>query len=240
VNTVVVTGADRNIGLEICREFLKRGWRVFAGKFLADLTLLEGLQQEYPALMEIVPLDCSSLDTVKAAADTVRAKAGRLDMAVHNAAAFGSHGAASDIKGDFDFSSFLPPFNINALGAVRLVQAFLPLMKDGLRRFCFVSSEAGVVSVSHRDNIFGYGMSKTALNMAVRLMFNRLRPQGYTFRLFHPGWVRSVKEEWGGRSFGGRFEPWEAARAAVPQFLESREWEDRLVMTDNEGAAWPF
>jgi NAD(P)-dependent dehydrogenase (short-subunit alcohol dehydrogenase family) len=161
-------------------------------------------------------------------------------MIVHNAAAFGSHGAASDIKGEFDFSSFTQPFNVNALGAMRLVQAFIPLMKDGLRRFCFVSSEAGVVSVSHRNNISGYGMSKTALNMAVRLMFNSLQPKGYSFRLFHPGWVRSVKNEWDGHFFGGKFEPWEAARAAVPQFIGDREWEDRLVMLDNEGAAWPF
>lgn len=41
-------------------------------------------------------------------------------------------------------------------------------------------------------------------------------------------------------TFAGKFWPWETAAAAVPQFIEDREFEDRLVLIDNEGAAWPF
>ncbi|MDR3121766.1 MAG: SDR family NAD(P)-dependent oxidoreductase [Clostridiales bacterium] len=243
MSTVVISGADRNIGLEMCREFLRRGWTVYGGKYVGELTLMEQLQSEYPRQMEIVPLDCSSADSVCAAAERVREKAGSLDMLVHNAAGFGGRGA-SDIKGEFDFTSFESAFNINALGAIRLVQAFLPLMESGKKRLCFTSSEAGVVSVSHRTGISGYGMSKTALNMALRLMFNRLSPLGYSFRLYHPGWVRSPKIERDGqaleRMHGGKFEPWETAQSAVPQFIEDRDWEDRMVLIDNEGAAWPF
>ena len=61
---------------------------------------------------------------------------------------------------------------------------------------------------------------------------------GYTFRLFHPGWVRSAETK-SGQTYG-KFWPWEAAEAAVPQFIEDRDWEDRLALIDNEGAAWPF
>ena len=60
-------------------------------------------------------------------------------------------------------------------------------MQTGMKRLCFVSSEAGVVSVAHRTEVSSYCMSKTALNMALRLMFNQLQPMGYTFRLYHPG-----------------------------------------------------
>lgn len=66
---------------------------------------------------------------------------------------------------------------------------------EGMKRLCFVSSEAGAVSVAHREDLSSYCMSKTALNMAQRLMFNQLQPMGYSFRLFHPGWVRSPKIE---------------------------------------------
>ena len=122
----------------------------------------------------------------------------------------------------------------------QLMQELLPLMQDGLKRLCFVSSEAGVVSVAHRTELSSYCMSKTALNMALRLMFNQLQPMGYTFRLYHPGWVRSTPDGKPNANHHGKFEPWEAAQAAIPQFIEDRKWEDRMVLIDNEGAAWPF
>ncbi len=243
LKTVVITGADRNIGLEMCREFLKRGWRVFGGKFAMELSLMEGLRDAYPALMEIVPLDCSSQESVGEAARIIGEKAQTVDMFVHNAAGFGSR-APVNMRGEMDFTAYSSAYNINALGAMRMVQAFAPLMRDGLKRLCFVSSEAGVVAVSHRNELSGYCLSKTALNMALRLMHNDLQPKGFSFRVFHPGWVRSPKIERDGQPnppyYGGKFDPWEAAQAAVPQFLEERDWEDRLVLIDNEGAAWPF
>lgn len=243
MKTVVVTGADRNIGLSLCRELAQKGWKVFAGKFVMALTLLEKLQQEYPDHIEIVPIDCTDTASMEAAAAFVKEKAGTVDMVIHNAAGFGSR-EDNDIKGEFDFSGFALPVNINALGALRLVKAFLPLMETGMKRLCFVSSEAGVVSVSHRNAISSYGMSKTALNITLRLMFQKLQPQGYTFRLYHPGWVRSPKIDSDDQEVpqlhGGKFDPWETARSAVAQFIAPREWEDRMVLVDNEGAAWPF
>ncbi|MBQ7866720.1 MAG: SDR family NAD(P)-dependent oxidoreductase [Clostridia bacterium] len=235
MKTVFVTGADRNIGLEISREFLRRGWFVYAGRYIMDLGYLDELKAEYPETMQIVDADVASMESLKAAAEAVKQTTGTLDMVVHNAAAFGDHAPNAQAV---DFSRFWIPYNVNALGAMRLVQAFMPLMQQGMKRLCFVSSEAGVVSVAHRTEVSSYCMSKTALNMALRLMFNQLQPEGWTFRLFHPGWVRSAKD--GRPARGGKFEPWEAAASAVPQFIEDREWEDRMVLIDNEDAAWPF
>lgn len=236
MSSVFITGADRNIGLALAREFAVRGHRVFAGRYAKELAHLDALRAEFPERVEIVDADVTSMDSLKAAAESIARAAGTLDILVHNAAGFGSRGG--DIKGEIDLSGFSAPYNVNALGAMRLVQAFLPLMQAGERRLCFVSSEAGVVSVAHRPAISSYCMSKTALNMALRLMFNQLQPMGYTFRLYHPGWVRADK---GQESSGmGKFDPWETAVPAVDQFTEARDWEDRLVLIDNEGAAWPF
>lgn len=71
MKTVVITGADRNIGLEITREFLKRGWRVFAGRYLMDLPLLPELQEQYPDQLTLVPLDVSDEESVRKAAGIV-------------------------------------------------------------------------------------------------------------------------------------------------------------------------
>ncbi len=243
MKTVVITGADRNLGLELAKEFLQRGWHVFAGRFLMELPFLDQLKEQYPEAISIVPLDVSKEEAVEAAAELVAKETDHVDMLIHNAAGFGEH-AGKDKKAS-DFSSFMAPYNINCLGAMRMVHFFLPLMQTGMKRLCFVSSEAGVVSVAHRTQVSSYCMSKTALNMALRLMFNQLQPMGYTFRLFHPGWVRATRiariEE--REAFGepqGKFWPWESAKAGAEQFIEDREWEDRLVLIDNKGAAWPF
>ncbi|MBQ8953853.1 MAG: SDR family NAD(P)-dependent oxidoreductase [Clostridia bacterium] len=240
MKSVVVTGADRNLGLELCREFLKRGWHVFAGRFNRELHLLDELKDEYGDLLDIVYMDVSDDASMAEAARSVREKTEVVDMLVHNAAGFGGR-AGGDIRRErLDLDGCMAPFNINALGAIRLVQGFLPLMRAGMKRLCFISSEAGSVSVAHRTEISGYCMSKTALNMAVRLMFNQLRPMGFTFRLYHPGWVRSTPDGRPRADHMGKFEPWQSAQAALPQFLEDRKWEDALTLIDNEGAAWPF
>ena len=59
MKNVVITGADRNIGFELTKQFLERGWKVFAGRYLMDLALLEELRKEYPDTLTLVPLDVS-------------------------------------------------------------------------------------------------------------------------------------------------------------------------------------
>lgn len=85
----VVSGADRNIGLEIVKQFLQRGWKVFAGRYLMELPLLEELQEKYPQQLTLVPLDVSYEESVDAAAKIVAEKADYVDLLVHNAAVFG-------------------------------------------------------------------------------------------------------------------------------------------------------
>lgn len=91
----------------------------------------------------------------------------------------------------------------------------------------------------NRTGGFGYTTwSKTALNMAVRIMFNDLRPGGATFRLYHPGWVRSYMS---GQNLRADLEPEEeAAGLALPFFAGDRDDEDKLVLIDYEGQEWPF
>ena len=137
-----------------------------------------------------------------------------------------------------DYPRMQQAFNVNAVGAIRVVEAFLPLMSSGMRRICFVSSEAGCISLAYREGASGYCMSKAALNMAVRIIHNDLYPEGYTFRLYHTGWMRSYMS--GHKSTRGDMEPEEAAAKAIPFFLEDREDEGRLVLIDYQGLEWPF
>ncbi len=231
----VVSGADRGLGCELCKGLLAKGWLVFAGQYLPDWPDLANLANQFTGKLFIVPMDVGSLESVRLAAQKVAETVDRVDLLIGNAGIVADEG---ELETGFDYGEMRRIYNINSLGAVRLVETFLPLTGPGLKRLCFVSSEAGSIALQHRDGKLGYCMSKTALNMAVKIMFNHLRPEGYTFRLFHPGWMRSYMS--GVKSTRGDLEPEESAAAAIPFFTEEREDEDRLVMIDYLRREWPF
>jgi NAD(P)-dependent dehydrogenase (short-subunit alcohol dehydrogenase family) len=81
-------------------------------------------------------------------------------------------------------------------------------------------------------------MSKAALNMAAQILFNDLHSAGYTFRVYHPGWIRSYML--GEKNMEATLEPEEAAAKAIPIFLSEQKNEDKLTMIDYEGNEWPW
>lgn len=225
---VFITGADRGIGLALCREFLEKGWQVFAGRFMEDWAELDTLKEEYGEALSLIRLDVGDQASVVQAAAEVEKQTDCLDMLV-NCAGIAQNGSSE---------ATLRCLNINTVGPLRMVEAFLPLMEGGEKRLCFFSSEAGSITLAHRDSGVSYCVSKTCLNMAVRLMFERLQPQGYRFRLYHPGWVRSYMS--GKKSTVGNFEPEETAVSAYRQFTSDRDWEDVLILQDIANEIWPF
>ncbi|OGO06834.1 MAG: hypothetical protein A2Y73_03285 [Chloroflexi bacterium RBG_13_56_8] len=231
-----VTGADRGLGQALTVGLLERGWRVFAGQYIADWPQLDELAVRFPQSLHIVPLDVSSIESVRAAAQSVSEMVDHVDLLISNA---GIGGGRAEFREGLDYEAMHRTYNVNSLGAVRLVESFLPLTDRGsMKRLCFVSSEVGSIALSVRQGAFGYCMSKTALNMAVRIMFNHLYPEGYTFRLYQPGWMRSYMG--GEKGTMGDMEPEESAAQALPLFLNDRDDEGRLAMIDYLGAEWPF
>lgn len=236
MNTVLITGADRGLGFCMAQAFLGRGFHVFAGQYMPEWPELAALKQAHGEALTLVPLDVSSDASVLGAAQILRGATNRLDMLVCNAAIV--QAGEGEIETGIHTERTLDCFNVNVMGALRVAKACLPLMQEGMMRLCFVSSEAGSISLCTRDGMYGYPMSKTALNMAVRLLFNELAPKGYTFRLYHPGWLQTYMG--GTKNISATLPPEVSAKVAAEQFLEPRDWEDTLMMLDNEGAAWPF
>ncbi|MBN1219610.1 MAG: SDR family NAD(P)-dependent oxidoreductase [Anaerolineae bacterium] len=233
-----VTGADRGLGLALSAGLLERGWHVFAGQYMPDWPELAALLGQFPESLRLVPLDVSSMGSVRAAAQAVASSAGWVDMLVNNAGVISTTSAGS-IREPQDYDKIHWLYDINAVGPLRVVEAFLPLLDRGqMKRLCFVSSEAGSIDRCRRENWYGYCMSKTALNMAVKIMFNHLRLQGYTFRLYHPGWMRTYME--GSKNTKADMEPEESAAQAIPFFIEAQADEDRLVLRDWQGHVWPW
>ncbi len=236
--TALVTGADRGLGFGLTQGLLERGWRVFAGQYMPEWPQLEELRAQYPDALQPVPLDVASIASVRAAAQTVGTASERVDLLINNAGVT-SRTNRTPISERLDYDEAHRLYNVNALGPLRVVEAFLPLVAESvLKRLCFVSSEAGSINRAERTAWYAYCMSKAALNMGVKIMFNDLRSQGYTFRLYHPGWIRSYMG--GTKSDDADLEPEEAATYALPFFLRARADEDRLVLMDYLGREWPF
>ncbi len=231
-----VTGADRGLGLALTAGLLRAGWRVFAGRYLADWPELDRLQEQYGDALELVPLDVSDTVSVRVAGAEVARQTDHIDLLISNA---GIGGGGGDITSGLDYAAIEKTYDTNTLGLLRMVEAFLPLLDRGqMKRIAVVSSEAGCITLAHRDSGYGYGMSKAALNMVTKLLFNDLHPQGYTFRLYHPGWMNGYMS--GDKGTRGDMEPEEAAIPALSYFLSDREDEGRLVLIDYMGSEWPF
>ncbi len=226
----VITGADRGCGLALTRNFLEAGWRVYAGQFMPDWPDLDALTGEYPEDLVLIPLDVSSGESVSGAAALISAREEKVDLLV-NVAGIAPHG--SD-----DAAALRSTFGVNVFGPLRMTEALLPLLRKGKKRICTFSSEAGCIASQHRADTFAYTMSKTALNMETRLIFNVLREEGFTFRLYHPGWVKSYMS--GKKSSQGVFEPEETSIVAFRQFTEDRNYEDVLVLRDVNEEIWAF
>ncbi|MHB1317153.1 MAG: SDR family NAD(P)-dependent oxidoreductase [Anaerolineae bacterium] len=173
----VVTGADRGLGHALAARLLEKDWRVFAGQYSPEWSQLSELAATFPSTLAIVPLDVTSEGSVRAAAETIAASAGHADLLINNAGVMTPTGGRG-IREEQDYEEMHRLFRVNAMGPLRVVEALLPLLdRSELKRLCFVSSEAGSINRAERKSWFGYCSSKTALNMGVRLLFNRLRPR---------------------------------------------------------------
>jgi NAD(P)-dependent dehydrogenase (short-subunit alcohol dehydrogenase family) len=235
-NVALITGADRGLGSGLTHALLESGWNVIAGQNL-DWPELGELLELFPGKLTIVPLDVSSDASVLNAANEVKLYTSRIDLLICNAA-INRSAHINSIRETQNYDDIQAEININAIGALRVVKAFLPLLEEGsLKRLCFVSSEAGSIADSRRTGWFGYCMSKAALNIAVKNLWNELSPQGFSFRLYHPGWMRTYMS--GAKNLEAHLESDEAAKIALKYFLNC-ETSETLTLHDWNGNELPW
>ncbi len=236
--TACITGADRGLGLALCKNLLERGWRVIAGQYMPEWTELAVLAADYPNDLTIVALDVASTESVRGAGRILQEAGEQVDLLISSAGIL-SESMKRPITELQDYDDYHRLYDVNALGSVRVMEAFLPLLgQSAFKRLCFVSSEAGSIARSGHVSWYSYCMSKAALNMAVKILFNHLHPEGYTFRVYHPGWIRSYMS--GSKNMEADLEPEDAAEYALQYFLNPVENEDELVMRDYQGNEWPW
>ncbi|MCR2804648.1 SDR family NAD(P)-dependent oxidoreductase [Paenibacillus soyae] len=238
MHTAFVTGADRGLGLELTRGLLERGWRVIAGRYLENWHELTELAGRHEGRAVVVPLDIGSDRSVRDAANLAGASADAIDLVIHNAAVSTSLKDLT-IAGGLNYEDMIRIYNINAIGMLRVTEALLYLTDAGtMKRQCIVSSEAGSIERCSREAWYGYCMSKAALNMGAVRLHENLHADGYTFRLLHPGWMKTYMS--GSKNEEAELEADVVAEAALRYFIGPGEEDHRLVMKDWAGGEWPW
>jgi NAD(P)-dependent dehydrogenase (short-subunit alcohol dehydrogenase family) len=187
--TVLVTGANKGIGFEVCRELGQKGFRVMMGcrdeeKGKKACAILTGEGHK----TELVLIDTSSESSIASAAQAVQKKTGHLDALVNNAGIF----LESNSEGlQFSREIILRTFETNTLGPLLAARAFLPLLEQAEgSHIVNVSSGMGQLS-DMREGSIGYRISKTALNAVTCILAAELSDRHIYVNSVCPGWVRT-------------------------------------------------
>lgn len=191
--TLLITGADRGLGYELAKKYVENDDLVFAGKFKTNWHLLDELKERYPDTLHIVSLDVRDEANVKAAAEYVKSKTDAVDFLLNVAGVWLSNDTGTVLDDKFDYDRMTEEFNVNALGTLRVTQAFVKLVLNSYEKLIVnISSEAGSIDGCAKDSQPGYCMSKASVNMQSVVVFNAIKRYGGNVMNIHPGWMQSV------------------------------------------------
>jgi NAD(P)-dependent dehydrogenase (short-subunit alcohol dehydrogenase family) len=185
----LVTGANRGLGLETCRQLLDRGLRVvMTGRDGAAVQKAAAKLRASAVNLLAIPMDVTDPASIERARRAIEGQLGPVDVLVNNAAILLHE--SSDVLA-VPPEGFRDTFDTNVLGAIEVCRVFVPAMAErGYGRVVNVSSGAG--QLSHMSTYApAYSMSKTALNAFTRILAATHRGSGVLVNAVDPGWVRT-------------------------------------------------
>jgi NAD(P)-dependent dehydrogenase (short-subunit alcohol dehydrogenase family) len=217
--SILITGASRGIGLELCRQFRDRGDDVIAV-----------CRDPSPALEElgaeiIEHIDVARDDDVEQLRYALKGR--KIDVLINN---------AGMLRGDdidtVDYDDMIEQFRVNTLGPLRVTRALLDNLEQG-SKVGIVSSRVGSVGDNGSGNNYGYRVSKAAVNMVGKNLSHDLKPRGIAVALLHPGLVATDMT-------GGRGIPPEKAAAGLIQRMDELNLDTTGHFWHAEGEELPW
>ena len=184
--TVLVTGANRGIGLELARNYADRGWTVIATARRPEAADdLNAIAADNPKV-SVERLDV--LDQAQVDALAAKYEDQPIDVLLNNAAILGE---PNDQKfGDYDFELFARIMATNVAGPMRMAEAFYPhVAASDQKKIIAITSVQGSISSAFGGSIVFYNSSKSALNMSMKNLSGALKEEGITVALISPGAV---------------------------------------------------
>jgi NAD(P)-dependent dehydrogenase (short-subunit alcohol dehydrogenase family) len=229
---ILVTGANRGLGLALAQAGAERGHHIIAG--VRDVRQIEDKLSnfEFSKSISIVPLDVTNEDSVIQAASFVKEQFGSIDAIVNNAGILLERDKTIE---ELNLEQVQASFDVNLFGPMRVVKYFLPLLIMGdSTTIINISSEAGSF-----DNAYGgdyaYAGSKTALNMFSQQLSKYVNGNNIQVYAVHPGWI---KTDMGGDNAPGN--PHDTANGILELIENKRRIESKYVFIDHKGNPMPI
>ena len=186
--SILITGANRGLGLEFVRQCIPQGWRVFAAcrdpKGAAELQELAAGSR---GPVSVHGLDVSDFGQIEDLARELRGEA--IDVLLNNAGIYGPKQAAF---GKSDYRAWAEVLAVNVLAPMKMAECFIEQVARSERKVIIcMSSLMGSVGRDNEGGHYPYRSSKAALNMVVKNLSIDLRGRGVTAVVLHPGWVKT-------------------------------------------------
>ncbi len=208
---VVLTGANRGIGLALAKHYQQEGWRV------TGVCRESSAQLDKVSTQVISPIDVTDPASV---AHLVSALSGQtIDLLINNAGVM-----QNEVLGSIDFDSLRLQMEVNAFAPLRVSEALLPNMRNG-SKIANITSRMGSIADNDSGGRYGYRASKAAFNALGRSLAMDLKQRGIAVAQLHPGFVKTRMV-----NYGGMIEPEDSAAGLVARIA--------ALNLDNSGSFW--
>jgi NAD(P)-dependent dehydrogenase (short-subunit alcohol dehydrogenase family) len=218
--TVVITGANRGIGLELAKHYQALGDNVI-GVCRETSNELDEI-----ASMVIENIDVTNVNAVEQLKIVLSNQS--IDILINNAGLF-----CNETLNDMDFESIEKQMEVNAYGPLKVTLALLPQMKEG-SKIANITSRMGSIADNTSGNYYGYRASKAALNAFGKSLAEDLKPRGISVAQLHPGFVQTRMV-----GFNGDISP-EIAAKGLAQRIEALSQETTGGFWHSNGEALPW
>ena len=229
--SVLVTGANRGLGLEFVRQYAQAGWKSYAAcRAPESAKELKALQDQHAGRITILSLDVTDAASVRTAAEKLRGEP--IDLLLNNA---GVGGPPAQKIGSFDYAAWSQVLDVNVLGPARVIEAFVGNVAKGRdKRIVTVTSRMGSIADNSSGGSYAYRSSKAGVNAVVKSFSIDLAPRGITCVVVHPGWVRT---DMGGA--GGKLAPAESVKS-LRALIDGLSATDSGKFFDVDGEVLPW
>ena len=182
---VLITGANRGIGLEFTKQYAADGWSVLAccrhPQSALDLQALAAAHSN----VKIQPLDVADFAQIDALA--MQLKDESIDVLINNAGVY-PHSSF----GDTNYDDWAAAFKVNSMAPLKMAEAFVQhISRSQLKKIATLTSKMGSLDDNTSGESYSYRSSKTAVNMVMKSLSIDLKPYGISVVTLHPGWVQT-------------------------------------------------
>jgi NAD(P)-dependent dehydrogenase (short-subunit alcohol dehydrogenase family) len=189
MSTVLITGANRGIGLEFCRQYAADDWRVLAcSRHSGETDSLGELERKYPGVLKLYQLDVANHAQIENLALSLADE--QIDLLINNAGIYPD--SAANGFGHTDYDAWTRTFCVNTMATLKMAEAFIEQVKRSkYRTIVTITSKMGSIADNDGGGSYLYRSSKAAVNMVVKNLSIDLQPYGVIAVVFHPGWVKT-------------------------------------------------